>query len=195
MNHRLTAVRLARRTDEKFGSTAATAAYHRSQRGFTLIELVVVIFIIGLIAGFATLSISQQSDVRLQTEAQRLQHLIRLASDEAITQTREYALQIGKEGYSFLVMGKEGKFVPVKDDAMFRAREFDPDFRVQLELNGEAVSFEADQAPPQIFILSSGEIAPTFRLLLTDVDGAMGQYQIAIGDDGRSALTVLSGAS
>lgn len=165
----------------------------RRQAAFTLIELVVVLFIIGIVASFATLSIGQQGDARLQTEAKRLQHLIRLASDEAISQTREYALQIGKNGYAFLVLDKDGKFAPIKDDQMFRAREFDPDIQVKLELNGEAVTFADDQAPPQIYLLSSGEIAPLFRLLLTDVDGVMGQYQIAVGDDGRTSLTTLSG--
>jgi len=163
--------------------------------GFTLIEMVVVIFLIGIIASFATLSIGQQGDQRLKTEAQRLQHLIRLASDEAITQSREYALQIGKQGYSFLMLNKEGKFAPVSDDPMFRSREFDPDFHITLELNGDSVVFAEDQPPAQIFLLSSGEITPPFRLLMSDVDGQLGQYQIAIGDDGRSSLTTLAGSS
>lgn len=175
--------------------SSSIAKSPRHQAAFTLLELIVVIFIVGLMAGFATLSLNQQSDVRLQTEAQRLHHLIQLASDEAITQSREYALQIGKEGYSFLMLDKEGKFTPLKDDAIFHPREFDPDFKIHLELNGEAVEFNPEQAPPQIYILSSGEIAPNFKLLLNDVDGLLGQYQIAIGEDGRSQLTTLSGAT
>ncbi|MDN5939946.1 MAG: prepilin-type N-terminal cleavage/methylation domain-containing protein, partial [Salinisphaera sp.] len=52
-------------------------------RGFTLLEVLVVAFIIAIIAGFAILSIDTRAGAdRLQQEATRMRALMQIASDD-----------------------------------------------------------------------------------------------------------------
>lgn len=70
--------------------------------GFTLVELLVVILIIGVILSFTVISVSPNSrDGMLKEESSRLLQLIKLASDEAILQSRSVGVRFQPEGYSF----------------------------------------------------------------------------------------------
>ncbi|MFV2055381.1 MAG: prepilin-type N-terminal cleavage/methylation domain-containing protein [Thiohalomonadales bacterium] len=110
------------------------------QSGFTLMELMVVVTIIGIIISFGGLSLGQHSDQRLETEAKRIHHLIKLASDEAIMQSREYAVRFAVIDYVFLGLdASAGKFVPIDADKIFRRRELDPDIKLVLEVEGQEV--------------------------------------------------------
>ena len=52
--------------------------------GFTLLELLVVVLLIGIIANFAVLSMSGRALTdKLSVEAQRLNQLVQLAAEEA----------------------------------------------------------------------------------------------------------------
>ena len=133
-------------------------------RGFTLIEVMTVVFIIGVIITFASLSIGQNSDKTLEEEARRLQYLIKLASEESVLRSTSMSLAITKEGYQFdSIQGDQ--FVPLEKDKLFRKREFPADMKIDMEIQGQAVSFDNKDHPPRIFILSSGEMT-AFKMLL-----------------------------
>ena len=165
--------------------------------GFTLIELMVVIFIIGIVASFATLSVGQSHARVLQDEVKRLQSLLTLASDEAVLQSEELAIEVYRNGYRFMQLAQakdEWEWQPVQDNAIFRARCFPEGVELAAEIEGmptllerfdcaaeaakadeEKVTEEksvtnkfskADDVPPRIFLLSSGEMTP-FNLILS----------------------------
>lgn len=138
------------------------------QRGFTLIEVVTVVFIIGIILTFMTISVGQHSDQTLEEEAKRLHYLIKLASEESVLRSTSMAMEFSKQGYQFVQIAGD-QFVPIEDDKLFRKREFPGDMEIQMELYGQPVSFNDEERVPRIYILSSGEMTE-FKITLRLVD-------------------------
>ena len=77
----------------------------RVPAGFTLIEMLVVVFIIGIIAAGVLLSVNLTgTDHELQTESERLATLMNYARDAAEMQTREFGLACSAHGLRVLCL-------------------------------------------------------------------------------------------
>ncbi|MFZ3288463.1 MAG: type II secretion system minor pseudopilin GspH, partial [Telluria sp.] len=75
----------------------------RAARGFTLVEVMVVLVIIGITLGLVSLNAMPSPQQTLQAEAQRIALLLQLARDEAIVRNRLVAFEADPERYRFLV--------------------------------------------------------------------------------------------
>jgi general secretion pathway protein H len=134
----------------------------RRQRGFTLLELMVVLVIIGVVLTFAVLSVGGMSRAeQLQRETRRLAALLEMASEEAVLRSEQRAVHFTDDGYEFMVLqGQE--WLPLSEDPLFRQRTLPEGVELQLELEDnpppELVSEDSDL--PQVFLLSSGEMTP-----------------------------------
>lgn len=153
----------------------------RAAGGFTLLEILVVVVIVGVLASFAVLSIGSRAlDDRLDTEARRLQELIALAADEAVLQGAELGFIHTPDGYAFLAL-KDGQWLPLEDAGALRGRALAEPFYLELRVEGRPVKpvpaeVPAEELKPQVLLLSSGETtefsldvraqgyAPHFRL-------------------------------
>jgi general secretion pathway protein H len=147
----------------------------RRSAGFTLLELMVVMVLIGIIFSFAMLSMGGDDIADLmEREARRLETLLALANDEAIVRGEELGIRFADDGYEFLVLALDGWKMP--DDGLLKGYNLPADIQLLLELEGEqslAVedSEEDAELPPQVLILSSGEMTPfsvTFNSRLSD---------------------------
>lgn len=151
----------------------------RAPRGFTLVELLVVMVIIGITLGLASLNAIPSPRQNLQEEAQRLALLLQLARDEAIVRNRLVAFEANAERYRFIVRNDTG-WEPVTRDDLLRERPFkQAPLRLVLEPNPGA-------DPNQLRITFGREpVDKPFVLTL-----ASGNNAVAIRADGVGHFTV-----
>ena len=132
------------------------------QRGFTLLELMVVLVIIGVLLSFVGLSTRGDSRAeQMQREATRLIALIDMASEQAVMRSELLALRFGDSDYEFMLL-QAGKLSALQDDGPLRARELPRgmELRLELEENPPPGLRAEDAEAPQVFLLSSGEMTP-----------------------------------
>lgn len=147
--------------------------HQQAQQGFTLLEILVVIFIIAIMVSMVGLRFFQSSDELLQREARQLQSKLNLALDLAVLQSRNYALGIGQERYTFFVQNDEAQWLELSNHAVLRSGSLDKTpYRLELMLDDLVVDLpkiESDGFIPQVYFLASGEMTPlTLRLLLKE---------------------------
>jgi general secretion pathway protein H len=119
--------------------------------GFTLLELLVVMFIIGIIAAMATLSIGVASSEKgAEKELQRIEDLLALASEESVLQGREFGLTFYAKEYVFSTYDPEqARWVPLESDAEpFGPRRFPPETLVELEIEDRVVRIPDERPEP-----------------------------------------------
>lgn len=92
-------------------------------RGFTLLELLVVLVIIGIMLGAVSFSTMQSSRQRLLTDAQRIAVLLQLVREEAIVRNRPTAFEANQNSYHFLVRN-DNRWELINDLDMLRERDF-----------------------------------------------------------------------
>ncbi len=137
--------------------------------GFTLIEIMVVIVIIGVILSFATLSIGDGGQARqLKQETQRLASLLKLASQEAIMQAKEMGIFFETDGYRFCVWQEQKCQILTARDDIFRPRTLPLGIQTEIRLESEPITLnDAKKNTPQLLLLSSGEVIPPFEVIFT----------------------------
>lgn len=160
---------------------------HRHRvRGFSLIEILVVVIIIAIVSAIALLSLGLLGEDReLETEARRLASLVEVAQDEAMMQGREFGLEFMTDSYRFVEYDPlANQWLELYGDDLFRLRQLPEDVEFDLFLEGKRILLEyepaeieeqEDDSPmradentfvPHILIFSSGDVTP-FELTIT----------------------------
>ncbi|QKT03021.1 type II secretion system minor pseudopilin GspH [Ectothiorhodospiraceae bacterium 2226] len=154
----------------------------RGARGFTLLELLVVLVVIGVLVSMAALSVRGVGAERhLAEEGRRFEALLGLAAQEAVLNTLELGIAVEAAGYRFMVL-EEGDWREVNDPPLAR-RALPDGMEAELRLDGQPARPVEDA--PQVVLYSSGEATP-FELHLW-VPGAGQRYVLRTGVTGRVA--------
>lgn len=144
----------------------------RRARGFTLLELLVVLVIVGVILSLAVIRLGDPGGNADTREAQRLLARLELARDESVLRGRAIGLAPKGDGYAFLIADNED-WQRLDNDRAFAARSLPPGLRLTVSLEGiqpgdapqRADSDEDGPAPAMVFY-PSGEVTP-FTAVLT----------------------------
>ncbi len=133
--------------------------------GFTLLELLVVLVIIGMTLGMVSLAIMPDSRKTLETDAQRIALLLQLARDEAIVRNRPVAFEAGAERYRFLVREDAGWTV-LQDDELLHERAFRL-APVQLQIVPKIAPENGNQATPLRIVFGREPVDQAFVLTIS----------------------------
>nr|WP_225984593.1 GspH/FimT family protein [Noviherbaspirillum aerium] len=159
--------------------TLIQRARPRAARGFTLLELLVVLIIAALLMGVVAFNAMPGERQALQNEAQRIALLLQLARDEAIVRNRPIAFEADNTRYRFLIR-EENQWQTLGQDDLLREREFS---RAPIALSIVPV-LSADNGPLRI-VFGREPVDRPFVLTL-----AMGDSSVAIRADGVGHFTV-----
>ena len=167
------------------------AAPHRRSAGFSLIEILVVIVIIGIVLSIAILSVSLVGgDKAIRKEAQRMMALLEVARDESMLQGREYGLELMLGGYRFVELDPiSGQWSEIIGDDTLRMRKLPQELEFQLYIEDRPVILKPNPAEterdesemargleryaPHVLIYSSGDLTPFELHIVRAVDDSV----------------------
>lgn len=151
----------------------------RSETGFTLVEILVVIFIVMTVLSIGLLSFGiVGDDEELRTETTRYAALAEVAQDDAFMQGREFGIEFMMSAYRFVEYdGLSGLWTDIPDDETLRLRPLPDGYEFELYLEDKRILLDRDPAPfedpdeatsqnsnysysPHLLIYSSGDATP-----------------------------------
>lgn len=181
------------------------------QRAFTLLEILLVLALLSVsaVAVIATLP-NNQADMAKQN-AQALYQRVQLLNEEAILSGKDYGLRVDEKQfrYELLMLTLDG-WQPLELADIPSQNTLPEDVSIQLTLGGnvwgnddrlftQGSLFDEDMfadiedkktiRPPQVFIVSSGEITPaTIALFPSSGDAVNDSWKVISKDNGEIVL-------
>jgi len=156
------------------GASNAATPYRRvsgTARGFTLIEMLVVVSLIAVLVTLVMIRTDRDLDRIAELEATRFKALIEYARDESILLGRPYAVEVDAAArrYRFLVPGETWQ--PVKKDEVLRERHLPDGITMSIDTTGTG------GRDPLVIVDGLGAISPfnltihgTYRDYIVTVD-------------------------
>lgn len=169
-----------------------------SHKGYTLIEILIVIVIISIVSTVALLSIGHNKNRRIESLAKQLTQMLSLAEEQAMLQPVVLGVSINERTITFLSYqptdnNKNMHWVPV-DDKTLKQRSIPDGIQVDVSSStsstviasersergnpGDGSTSEESTMQPQIVISPNGDVTP---------------FTISIGQEGSAPLYVVKG--
>lgn len=136
------------------------------QRGFTLVEILVVIIISTILASITLLSLRDTSDdYFLRDDLARLAALLQRNCRDALISGQHLGIRVDNAGYAVFRYEGAGWVDIQAESVIYRHNEWSNAWRLRLEFQGLETEISEADGTPQLICLGSGELLP-FRLVL-----------------------------
>lgn len=183
----------------------------RHQSGFTLLEILLVLVLVSLasVAVISTLPVNAEDGAKQQ--AQSLYYRVQLLNEEAILSGQDFGVYVDEERalYQLRVLTPEG-WVALEDQSLPDQTELEDSLTLSMTLGGgvwadkdrlfepgslfdEDMFAELEQEkrlpPPQVFIMSSGELTPvSIAIYPQNQDAEMDAWRVIAKENGQILL-------
>ena len=129
------------------------------KRGFTILEMLVVVAVISIVASAILLNTSfNRPEKELKNHANLLGKTLQLLMQEAILEDRNFAISLIPDGY--LVLEFDGEEFSPTTDNFLQGLQKKHTYSDELVIDRKIVTIEKKQKPdPHILILASGEMS------------------------------------
>lgn len=171
---------------------------NKTNSGFTLIEIMIVIFIIGIAATFAVLNLGNITHARrIEEVAKELALLLPAAETQAILQPAVIGVRITDNDYQFFQFvidnnTRVASWKLIQRDRLLQTRPIAPDVAVTLanQEKSNLIPEEEQATQPQLIFLPSGDITP-FNIIIGGKDEPA-KYQLVGAANGEIKLIKLT---
>ena len=142
--------------------TSSTRPVPGNSRGFSLLELLVVISLAAILTGTVIVGFTgADNEQRLRGSADQLAYTIELARQHALQRNREWGLYVEPEELRFAEFDpEEGEWL-TQSQRPFGNVPLLPQVQLRVESEGmEQLSQQAREGLPNVILFSSGEVTP-----------------------------------
>ncbi|MEM7469349.1 MAG: prepilin-type N-terminal cleavage/methylation domain-containing protein [Pseudomonadota bacterium] len=136
------------------------------QRGFTLLEIIVVVVIVSVIVSFATLSVGGIStNDRVERTARKIQRAVELGAEEAFLVGHPIGMLISHDAYEYQIY-KQGRWENHSRGQLIAPATFKSG--IVVEVLEQDLGAQNDTQPNMVFLPDGERLLQT--VLLSDVD-------------------------
>lgn len=96
-------------------------------RGFTLIEVMVVLIIVGVLGSGFSLGMNSLREREIEQNLKRLKLVLEISIDRAMTTGQSISLELIPDGYRFAILGTDDMWRPYEDPPIFTQKRFPED--------------------------------------------------------------------
>lgn len=138
-----------------------------TQRGMTLLEILIVLVITASLTSLVILNFSQRSGDQLQHDAERFSKLVEQHCQDAFILGQIRAISVNDRGYQFWYRANKQWYAAANNTRLYRPREWSADWDFELRINGLTESLnrglDPTQQQPRLICMADGQL-PLFNL-------------------------------
>lgn len=168
---------------------------HRRSSGYTLIEVLVVIFIISIATSVTLLTIGKNENREIETFAKELTQMVSLAEEQAMLQPRVLGIALNSNTIQFASFDKDKEtqkstWLPLSDHVLHHYAVPD-NIQISLHISGSQIALNGEPSTtPQIIFSTNGDVTPF--VMYVGKKGKKPAYAISADADGNVDYTAIS---
>jgi general secretion pathway protein H len=166
----------------------------KREQGFTLIEILVVLFIMSIVTSVALLSINRNENRQLETFTNELVQRMTLAEEEAMLKPSVLGLSIKNKmvqftSYQPAESGKKSSW-QATEDHLLANHAIPASMEVSIEVGGKKLEIDEEKQFPQVVISTNGDLTPF--IIYVGKKGQAPRYVINGDADGNITSKLLT---